>query len=507
MVHLELQGTLVPKPDVENIGAAVDTGPVTPAEDTGRHLIKNNFRNKFCFVDRCAQTSDPIICATGTSTHPPPSCDYNLSVSQPGMHDAYVPPPTGESEKTGSSGPDALYSKAMKETVKLMERMVNLNQELDAYLDYRFFEDDADSFRKTGTVLPLWRFGCDKFKRKQVTCVKWNPQYSDLFAVSYGSYEFLKQASGGGVVIYSLKNPKFPEQIVSTDCTACCLDWNPHRPAILAVGLYDGSVGVIDIRNSSRSLLFQTSFSKFKHSDPVWEVKWVDDNSFVSVSVDGRICTWTLMKSKLEPEILSELTYLLPNDELVSKPLLNGLCIDFSPHNSGMYLVGTEEGFIYKYSHAVSSTPLDTFTGHSMAVYAIKWNPFHPDFFISSSADWNVNIWTTKKTSGPLTSLDLQQAVGDVDWSPVTSTVFAAATADGSLNVFDLAVDRLKPVVSQKIVTTGKLTRVQFNSKEGVILVGDDRGGTHCLKLSPNLRKVTKVDQRETIQRISELLH
>jgi dynein intermediate chain 1 len=508
VIHMEIRGTLVPKQ--ERIGA--DASSDVTSRDSGSALVdtveSSAFKNQFCFAERGAQTNDPIIYATGSSTRPPPSCDYNMSVCQSGIFDAYVPARgSSDSSIAASDGQDVIYSKAMKDTVKLMERMVNLNQELDAYMDFRFFNDEADTFRQIGTVLPLWRFACDKLKRKQVTCVKWSPQYSDLFAVSYGSYEFLKQASGGGVVIYSLKNPKFPELIVGTNCTACCLDFNPHRPAILAVGLYDGSVGVIDIRSSSRSLLFQTSHSKYKHSDPVWEVKWVSETSFVSVSVDGRVCTWSLKKSKLEPEILSELSYLVSEEELVSRNQLNGLCIDFSPHDPSTYLVGTEEGVIYMYSRVVSSTPLETFKSHTMAVYSVKWSPFHPEIFISSSADWNVNIWSTKNPTAPLTSLDLQQAVGDIDWSPTTSTVFAAVTADGSLSIYDIAVDRLNPILNQKILGKGKLTRVQFNPKEPVIVVGDDRGGTHCLKLSPNLRKAVKGDQRENLQQVAELLH
>ena len=32
--------------------------------------------------------------------------------------------------------------------------------------------------------------------RFQVTCIKWNPHYSDLCAVGFGSYDFMRQGSG-----------------------------------------------------------------------------------------------------------------------------------------------------------------------------------------------------------------------------------------------------------------------------------------------------------------------
>lgn len=33
------------------------------------------------------------------------------------------------------------------------------------------------------------------------------------------------------------------------------------------------------------------------------------------------------------------------------------------------------------------------FQAHHMAVYAVKWNHFHPKTFISCSADWTVKVW------------------------------------------------------------------------------------------------------------------
>jgi len=47
------------------------------------------------------------------------------------------------------------------------------------------------------------------------------------------------------------------------------------------------------------------------------------------------------------------------------------------------------------------------------------------------------------------------------------------------------------PPVIQKKHT--KLTHVAFNPVYPVLVVGDDRGSTICVKLSPNLRKTLKV--------------
>lgn len=149
-----------------------------------------------------------------------------------------------------------------------------------------------------------------------------------------------------------------------------------------------------------------------------------------------------------------------------------------------------------------------------MAVYSVKWNPFHPRVFLSCSADWTVKLWD-HKVSTPIMSFDLKNAVGDVAWAPYSSTVFAAVTSDGKVHVYDLSENKREPLCEQKVVKRAHLTHVIFNQQgtlcwrwtpmitaqsypvvlvaDPIILVGDDRGGVNSLKLSPNLRKVTPI--------------
>ena len=80
--------------------------------------------------------------------------------------------------------------------------------------------------------------------------------------------------------------------------------------------------------------------------------------------------------------------------------------------------------------------------------------------------------------------------VGDVAWTPWSSTSFAACTADGKVHVFDLHENKNEAMCEQKVVRKAKLTRLAFNPDptNPVILVGDDHSAVSCLKLSPNLR-------------------
>lgn len=67
-----------------------------------------------------------------------------------------------------------------------------------------------------------------------------------------------------------------------------------------------------------------------------------------------------------------------------------------------------------------------------MGVYALRYNPFCPNVFLSASADWTVKLWDQSQDK-PILSFDLNSSVGDVAWSPVSSSIFAAVTADGKV--------------------------------------------------------------------------
>lgn len=98
----------------------------------------------------------------------------------------------------------------------------------------------SDQYRQAeGSLLPLWKFYTERCKHKHVTSLCWNPQYHDLFAVGYGSFDFLHQSSGL-VCCYSMKNPSYPEYVFGTDsgkgCGWVCLPCTPvmhTRPGVI----------------------------------------------------------------------------------------------------------------------------------------------------------------------------------------------------------------------------------------------------------------------------------
>lgn len=151
-------------------------------------------------------------------------------------------------------------------------------------------------------------------------------------------------------------------------------------------------------------------------------------------------------------------------------------------------MVGTEEGRIHKCSKAYNGQYLETYDGHNLSVYSLRWNLHHPKVFLSASADWTVRLWD-HTSPRPVMTFDLNNSVGDVAWAPYSATTFCAVTADGKVHVFDLGENKYEPLCEQKVVRKARLTKVVFNPKHPLLLVGDDRGCVTSLKLSPNLRK------------------
>jgi len=380
--------------------------------------------------------------------------------------------------------------------------MCNQNTFDDVAQDFKYWDDPSDSFKEgEASLLPLWKLTYEKARKRTVTCMAWCPSYWDLLFVGFGSYDYTKQGAGV-IAAYSLKNPSFPEYTVETDNGVMCIAVHPEQPSLLAVGFYNGEVAVYDFsRKHDRDKPLHRSTAKTgKHMDPVWQVQWhaddVDKNrTFSSVSSDGRVTTWTLVKTELQHTDVIRLaldpTPMIEKDPSQPDPLFglgSGTCFAFNNDAEHLFLVGTEEGQIHKCSRAYTSKFLHTYSAHSMAVYTVAWNPFHPRVFISCSADWTVKIWD-HAIGEPIFSFDLGNAVGDVAWSPYSATVFVAVTTDGNVFAFDLAINKYEAICVQQVVKKAKLTHINFNPVHPMVTVGDDRGAVSTFKVSPNLRK------------------
>ncbi|EDV55380.2 dynein intermediate chain 2, ciliary isoform X2 [Drosophila erecta] len=509
----------------EGEGAAArqeDDGPAQQAAAVSSK--KRKLINQFNYCERGALTYSNPKRNVDTQTIPPPRSQFGANVLQWVIYDSYMEN-FEESQKDGSKKEDrkrgrrekkfrdksAIAEQLNKKYLKcwqILERMINQNIYDDIAHDYRYWEDPADEFRDgEGNLLPLWKFQYDKTKKMNVTDILFNPTYYDLFAVCFGSHDFMKQTNEGYLCLFTVKNPSFPDYIIQTDCGVMCCDIHPTYPFLAVIGLYDGNVAVYNLREDCKEPLYVSKGVNCKHGECVWQIKWGLDMAdgevnFFSVSSDGRVFNWILMQNKLW---VTTIITLYRENGLVDGPdgtkvtlKSGGSCMVFHPVDNKVFLVGTECGYIYKCSTAFSSKYLMTYYAHNMSVYRIDFNRFNSNIFVSCGADWRVKVWEDMRPD-PLFIFDLGAAVGDVKWAPYSSTVFAAVTTEGKVHVFDLNVNKYKAICVQAVVPKrkNKLTRISFNEKLAFIVVGDEKGVTTSLKLSPNLRMMVKPPKKQ----------
>ncbi|XP_065601855.1 dynein axonemal intermediate chain 4 [Cyrtonyx montezumae] len=347
----------------------------------------------------------------------------------------------------------------------------------------------------------LWSYRCDLTQRHNVSSMAWSKVNLDLLAVGYGAFDF-KEQKEGLACCWSLKNPMWPERIFQCKHGVTALDFSMANPNLLAVGMYNGTITVYNVQSPDSTTLFHSGECSSRHTGPVWQLKWVEwdrgtteadkRERLISISADGRITQWLiqeglgcidLMKIKRTRRKKKN----LPGEkERKSEVLISqwaaGMCFDFHPKDSNLYLAGTEEGLIHKCSCSCKKQFLKTYRGHKGPVYKVAWNPFSTDMFLSCSVDWSVILWHQNSQTPVLTFSSTSTVVYDITWSPKSAFVFAAAR-ESRVEVWDLSISILDPVITRIANPEAKFTSVLFAKNTDSLLVGDSGGEVSVFEL------------------------
>ncbi|XP_068427679.1 dynein axonemal intermediate chain 4 isoform X4 [Clinocottus analis] len=228
----------------------------------------------------------------------------------------------------------------------------------------------------------LWAFSCELSRRRSVSSMAWNKKNPDLLAVGYGEFCSSNQKPGL-VCCWSLKNPTWPERAIQCGSAVTSLDFSSNNPSQLAVGMQDGSIDIYNVKSlQSKACVLSSSDCPNRHLDPVWQLRWTqqelsltgeeEGESLFSVAADGRISEWFICSSGLDCIDLMKLkkTQLAKKKvggtktDSVLSALTPGLCFDFHPTDSSVYLVGTWEGLIHKCSCSNNQQFVDTYRKH-----------------------------------------------------------------------------------------------------------------------------------------------
>lgn len=78
---------------------------------------------------------------------------------------------------------------------------------------------------------------------------------------------------GQGVLLfYSLKNSTNPEYVFQTNSGVMCVDIHKQMSYLVAVGFYNGSVAVYNLKGDRPQPVYKSTAKSGKHTDPVWQV-------------------------------------------------------------------------------------------------------------------------------------------------------------------------------------------------------------------------------------------
>uniref|UniRef100_M3ZEV4 Dynein cytoplasmic 1 intermediate chain 1 n=1 Tax=Xiphophorus maculatus TaxID=8083 RepID=M3ZEV4_XIPMA len=364
-------------------------------------------------------------------------------------------------------------------SIRVMERA--LAEDSDILFDYSGRDlQDKEGDLGSGSSLSFSRLFYDEHwsKHRVITCLDWSPQYPELLVASYNNNEDAPHEPDGVALVWNIKFKKAtPEYIFHCQSPVVAVGFAKFHPNLVVGGTYSGQIVLWDNRSHRRTPVQRTPLSAAAHTHPVYCVNVVgtqNANNLITVSTDGRMCSWSL-DMLAQPQETMELVY------NKSKPVaVTGMAFPTGDVNN--YVVGSEEGTVYTASrHGSKAGICEMFEGHQGPVTGISCHSAvgTVDFshlFITSSFDWTVKLWSTKHNKPLYSFEDNADYVYDVMWSPVHPAMFAAVDGMGRLDLWNLNNDTEVPTASVTIEGASALNRVRWSSGGKEVAVGDSEG-------------------------------
>ncbi|XP_077937886.1 dynein cytoplasmic 1 intermediate chain 1a isoform X16 [Gasterosteus aculeatus] len=364
-------------------------------------------------------------------------------------------------------------------SIRVMERA--LAEDRDIFFDYSGRDpEDKEGDSGSGSSLSFSRLFYDEHwsKHRVITCLDWSTQYPELLVASYNNNEDAPHEPDGVALVWNIKFKKAtPEYVFHCQSPVVSVGFARFHPNLVVGGTYSGQIVLWDNRSHRRTPVQRTPLSAAAHTHPVYCVNVVgtqNANNLITVSTDGRMCSWSLDMLS-QPQESMELVY------NKSKPVaVTGMAFPTGDVNN--YVVGSEEGTVYTASrHGSKAGICEMFEGHQGPVTGISCHSAvgTVDFshlFITSSFDWTVKLWSTKHNRPLYSFEDNADYVYDVMWSPVHPATFAAVDGMGRLDLWNLNNDTEVPTASVTIEGASALNRVRWSTGGKEVAVGDSEG-------------------------------
>lgn len=384
------------------------------------------------------------------------------------------------------------FQRFFDQSTRIVERA--LSEHVDLFVDYTGVSDTESKVDdRSGYKVSLNRcFYDERWSRNRcVTCMDWSTQFPELLVASYHNNEDSPHDPDGVCLVWNTRFKKgTPEYIFhcQSPVLSCC--FARFHPNLILGGTYSGKIVLWDNRSPKRTPVQRSPLSASAHTHPVYCLSVVgtqNSHSLISISTDGKMCSWSL-------DMLAQPQETLDLQQRQSRAVA-GTCMAFPQPQSDInnFIVGSEEGIIYSACrHGPRAGIVDTYEGHQGPIRGLDChNSQGPiDFshlFLTSSVDWTVKLWSLKENKPLYSFEDNGDYVYDVAWSPIHPAVFATVDGMGRLDIWNLNQDTEVPVASVNVDGNPALNRVKWTQSGMNVTVGDDNGKIWVYELGEQL--------------------
>lgn len=390
---------------------------------------------------------------------------------------------------------------------KIVERA--LGESVDIYTDYigGAGEDGIDEKSHQRVALNRWFYDERWSKNRCVTSLDWCPQYPELLLASYNNNEDSPNDPDGVALIWNTKFKKTtPECIFHCQSGVMSATFARFHPNLILGGTYSGQIVLWDNRVQKRTPIQRTPLSATAHTHPVYCVNVVgtqNAHNLISISTDGRLCSWSL-------DMLSQPQETLELHRMQSKPVAV-TCLDFPHSDVNNFVVGSEEGAAYSACrHGAKAGIVDTYDGHQGPITGISVNAVQGgiDFshlFLTSAIDWSMKLWSLKDAKPIYSFEDNSDYVLDVAWSPTHPALFAAVDCGGRLDLWNLNQDTEVPAASIYVEGNPGLNKVSWTPSGLHVTVGDNQGKIWVYDVAENFAHPRHDEWNKFLYTIQEL--
>ncbi|XP_046687442.1 cytoplasmic dynein 1 intermediate chain-like isoform X2 [Homalodisca vitripennis] len=400
------------------------------------------------------------------------------------------------------------FQRFVYHTAPIVERA--LAEDVDIYKDYTGGADREDTGdEKHGCKLSLSRcFSDERWSRNRcITSMDWSPQHPELLLASYHTNAESPHDPDGVCLVWNTKFRKTtPEFIFHCQSAVMSATFARFHPNLILGGTFSGQVVLWDNRVQKRTPIQRTPLSATAHTHPVYCLSVVgtqNAHNLISVSTDGRLCSWSL-------DMLSQPQEILELQHRQSKAIA-AMCLAF-PHNDvNNFVVGSEEGAVYSACrHGSKAGVTETYEGHQAPVTGIDTHKVQEGIdlshlFLTSSFDWTIKLWNLKENKPLYSFEDNGDYVCDVAWSPTHPALFAAVDATGRLDLWNLNNDTEVPTATAIVEGSRALNQVSWTPSGNQVTCGDDIGRIWLYDVGEQLCQPRMDDWNKMLVTLQEL--